>query len=717
MKKIFSLFLVILILLTAVVPSFAADETIVTIATTSVEDDLKAYDPDYLKKYLVDYADTDIHLITMQEDGYSADGKTSDYALYFYLYNPSQKLISVSDFNKIQLASKWENGEPVEYTKYSIELVDMSENKRFIKAKLSGSSYPTSAFCCINKDASRSYSVSGIELYGQDTGATMSGVKDYSVSYIYTFSGYSTNNTLVSRRSDLTTITLDVHQTSYLTGDSGKETNDYENGAYSNQVNSVYFSIPRKYEESLGELYSIDYEYYQYRTAPMFFTDNDEIYDKLLTFQAKNLRDGDYGYRIFDLVRVYGLCYWYGSFWGDKYKFHILHDPYYDEYPELGTYQEFFTALLEVKDISDRDNFFVSSDELEEYFKSGYAPLSDNLSSVVNHSGVSVGSSRYNGDLFDLDYFDENYIRRERTVDDSFSLPSLADILPSDSSFNSFWYKFNKYGWDVAFRTDKYDNSLDDVKYIEKVNYSDIPRTQRDASNEFLISYNDVTAFREYVYDSTRQDKSVYLLRYAASDDYYNLMLSCTFSAEEFYDILMVQQTVYLDFDVIDLSFRDSNNKVTVIPVVSNPTDNFTGIENVIPDEPNVMEDLFLLATGQLENYTDTNWFAIVCGILIAGIGIYLLVNFGYIIFPAIGNALSAAFAYAKSAWANIAYSSKQRRRKRRVKRNNHKRSVRKKNYYSNSQNRYGRTSSYSSYSNKKNRSSYGRKSYKRKKK
>ena len=669
MKKILSLLLVVLTLVTAVVPAMAADTTGVKLSMSSVDDDLKLYDSNYLTTYHVDYADTGIHLITMQEDGYSPDGKTADYALYLYLYNPSQKQIVSSDYNSIQIAHKWENSEPVGYAKFAIDLVSISTNRRFIKVKLSGSKYPSSAFCCTNKDGSRSYSVSGIELYGQDTGVKTADLQDYSLAYTYTFSGYSTNNTLVSKRADLTTIMLDVHQTSYLTGDSGKETHDLENGTYSNQVNSVYFTIPTKFEESLGKLYSIDYEYYQYRTAPILITDNQTTYDTLLPNQAKPL-NGDNAitmvepFFFYDLLKTVTMSVntynYYGYCWGMVTEGYSDH---FDEYPELGTVQEYFTALLKCEDITDRDNILISAETLKEYFKSGYTPLDDNGVNIINHSGVYVGSSKYNGDLFDLDYtgFKENYIRQEVTIDESFSLPSLADTLPSGP--NGFWKNLIKYGWDVAWNRDDYDNSLDNVKYIQKVTSSDISSNDRTASDALLVSYNDVAHLRNTVTTASRNDEVVYLLRYAASDDFYYLPLS-TGLLDTYDNVAMVQETVYLDFDIIELSFKDSDNKVTVIPVSTDPTDGFTGIENPTPPDTTVstvIKDLVLWGTG-IDNTKDSSgWLTKLMGVVLVGVGIYLIVKVFGVIVSAVSKAFSNPVAF-------IEYS-RQKAEKRQVKR------------------------------------------------
>ena len=732
MKKILSIFLVVLTLVSAVVPAVAATSQGANLSASKVEDDLKLYNPNYLGVYYADYSDTGIYLITMQEDGYSSDGKTPSYALYFYLYNPSQKTITSSDYNKIQLANKWKDGEPVEYTKYAIDLVSISANKRFIKVKLSASKYPAAAFCCTNKDGSRSYSVSGIELYGQDTGADISKLEDYFVAQKYTFSGYSTSNNLSSNREELTTISLDVHQTSYLTGDSGKKRHELENGFYSNQVNSVYFSIPEEFEKSLGNLYAIDYEYYQYRTAPILVTDNDYTYETLKEVQAKPLNGDnaitmDEPFFFYDLLHSESLSvntyYHYGYSWGDvRPSFWNK----FNEYPELGTVQEYFTALLKVDDLEDRENILISSDDLQEYFKN-YAPLSENGVNIINHSGKYIGSQRYNGDLFDLDYkgFDENYVRQEWTAEDTFSLPTLASQM--STGFNGFIKNWFKYGWDIAINKDDYNNTLDNVQYIKKVTSGDILKQQQATSDHLLISYDDVTEFRDFFTDALRDDEVVYLLRYAASDDYYYLPLE-TGLLDTYDNVAMVQETVYLDFDIIDLSFKDSKGKVTVIPVVSAPTDGFTGPENITPEDAtlgDVLGVIFLKTDENGEKGLRDIIKALIAIALIA-IGIFLVIKFWSVIVKALSATLgfvsstsSKASAYVKRK-RDVSKKKKKTEYKPKPKKKKEKKPAKKNTSYSNAPIYFNYTTNYNNNSNykrnKKKYSSYGRNRYYKKK-
>ncbi len=568
MKKILSIILVIITLVSLAVPISAA-ETIngVDITKSSVTEDLGLICD--LNDFKADSSNKDISLITVQEYGYG----TLDHTLYMYFYNPSGKTLSNSDFNKVQLASSWNSsGEPNGYKKQPVEIVSVSSDRLLIKCKLgktSGSFYR-------KLNNARHYTVSGVEL--NTVGSDFEQLKDYTVGYTFSFSG--SGNTLACNRTDQLTINLDVYQTSYLTGDSAKEKDDLDNGWYSNQINSVYFSIPKAIEQEYGDLYSINYEYYKYRTSPMLVVDDESTYNKLIPDVGHKIGDGNFNYSIYD-VALYSGYYSFGYAYGDKKKGGV--DLYvYDEYPEIGTYQEFFTTVFKVDDVTDRDNILVSADKIQKYFYkySMTSPPLDEYNNPVNHSGVTIGSNKYFGDLFDLDYYTENYYSADVKVGEEFDMPSFADLLEEQGVKNG-WQRFWKYGLDISLNIENYDETIQKAKYIEQVKYTDIPSTPEVASSKYLVSVNDITAFCNYCSDAARNDENVYLLRYAKSDDYYCLNMTSSLDG----NIMLVQENVYLDFDIISLSF-EKDGKITVIPVVSDLTDGFTGIENVTPLPP-----------------------------------------------------------------------------------------------------------------------------------
>lgn len=574
MKKILSIILIIITLAALVVP-IAATETVsgVDITKSSVTEDLQTiYN---LSDYKVDSSDKGIYLITAMEYGYG----TLDHTLYLYFFNPSKKALVGSDFNKITVASACKSdGTPTSYNKCSISICSTSTDKLFVKCKLNSGTKFYYSF-----DGARHYSIGEVELYG--VADDVEGVKSYECGYTFSFSG--SGDKLTCNRTDQLIISLDIHQTSYLTGDSAKE-NDVDfavvgNSFYSNQINSVYFSIPKVIEQEYGDLYSIKYEYYKYRTSPILVVDDDNTYSNLSYLSGKKLGDGNFDYSIFFRVRSFAsgisASSYFGYFFGDKLDGSSTVYKCYDKYPEFGTYQDYHTLVLKADDVTDRNNILISSNKLQDAFKN-YAPLGED-NNYINHSGKVIGSEKYFGDLFDLDFYEENHYPAEVKVGEEFDMPSFADMLEEEGvgRFERLW----KYGLDICLNIENYDNTIQDMKYIEQVKYTDFPSTPENASSKYLVSVNDITAFRDYCSDAARNSENVYLLRYAISDDYHCLEME---KSNLDGNIMLVQENVYLDFDIITLSF-EKNGNITVIPVASDPSDGFTDIENVTPLPPN----------------------------------------------------------------------------------------------------------------------------------
>lgn len=599
MKKIILIFLVLLLLVTSAFPAFAAsgvDYSIDLDKTTVVEDLSKVYKN--MSDFYLSKSDTDIYLITMAEAGVTEKGLTSDYALYFYFHNPSQKEVTSSDFNKLQLACEWDvNGDPVKYAKYELEHISTSNDLSLLKYKLTA---PVSAVYMSGN--TRRYDISGVEFVGASTDSLKSA--DYSIGRTYVFSGYEGD--LLCTCYDLLTITLNVHQTSYLSGDSGKEINPNDNGAYSNQINSVYFSIPNSIIKKYGGLYAVDYEFYHYRTKPMLVVDNENVYNTLLADVGQKLGNGNFGYAIYDTILSTGgsninpaMHLWYGYFFGDTFSNVINLYHFYNGYSDIGTYQDYFTTVFYTDDVSDRENILVSADEIQQYFE-------DYDASSFNGEITTVGSKKYSADLWDLEK-SVGYQRFYRTIDDTFSLDSYAD-----SKNNNFFKHLFNGQWHYIFDIDEYDNSLVNVPFIEEVKDTSFSLSTFATSENLYISSDDVSDLKKYFTNAKANGERTYLLRYAYSDDYYSLGLA-TAGELAGCDVLLAQENVYLDFDIITLSFRDKD-VITVVPVVADPTDGFTGIQNTTPDP-----DVSIIDRPKFD------WVKLIFGIL-AGVAVLYLV-------------------------------------------------------------------------------------------
>lgn len=566
-KQIISFALVLYTVFMLCFTAFAAETTNkVNYDKTSVEDDLKSVYGDVLslKFPKISIASSDISVIYVFENGYDAKEGigSSDYGLYVYMYIPSGIKLSSSILHTANIACGWEAGAPNDFENVHLELLSQSENGTLAKFKVIGLSLSNVYI----SDKERSYCISSVDIYSGGTNA-----KANRVAKVFTF--YEKNGERKCKTKDLTVVDIDVYQTSYLSGGSAKGAN------YSNQVNTAVFSIPNDLIDKYGDLYSVKYEYYKYRTAPIFIIDSSKtvsessskkIYDQLISDRGK-IADDSWYYSILDYTvgPPYPTSYLYYEYWmaygrddaGSLSRGLVGMINYWcaDSFWKLNN----LTTVFSASDITDHDKVFVSADELQQYF----------LEYDKSFYNGKV-RDKYSADLFDLNCFSEDDIYHCETIsvdDSAVTLPSYKDV----------------YGWFNAWLRKQKDETVTyDPIYQLGVSVDDFNGTDEEISERLLVSPSSVTRIKE-IYSEAGKDSTVFLLRYASSDDYFtsDYLEFANYSAEEketvekicFYSC----ETVYLDFDIIQFSFmNDESEEITVISVNSSPTDGFTDVMN-----------------------------------------------------------------------------------------------------------------------------------------
>ena len=557
MKKIFCILFSVLIVMTTLLPlSVSADNTVLVrnIDKTEVEDDLLSLYPNLSERFPVDENDNNIYLIYFAEYGYTYDHgvASSSYNLYLYIYNPSRKSL-LSDLNKIQFATKWsraKNGQitAAEYEKFDLKLLKQSGlgTGTIFKYKVV---FDKADFVYV-QNGSRRYDISGIELQHN-----AGDVNDYDIGTSYTFTGYGKGlsnesrdkSTLACLCDQFTTISVDVHQVSYLTGNSSLDV------GYSNQINSVYFSLPKEIEKKYGGLYSIKYEYNHYYTSPIIVTDNKESYNTLMSTIGQFVDKSNWPYHIYNgesFSDTYYYCYF-------NYGYEEGSTPFYRNEYELSP--DFLTTLFLNTNYEREWEFgdvLVEASELEAYFKQYNSSY---------YTGKVLG---YSADLFDLDK-SKGYVVETKNINDVFSLEGF---LHDENIFNYF-SKWLNYGFG---NNDDY-KDIENIKYIEDISGNDLTL---DFEKNLLVDDIYKSDMLSFYNDAMCNDENVYLLRYAYSPDYYSLVCKGSNIEGQF---LMAQGNVYLNFDIIQFSFRDKLGNETIIPCVSDPT---TGSFNVTDTDP-----------------------------------------------------------------------------------------------------------------------------------
>ena len=205
----------------------------------------------------------DLQILTLLEYGYPDDP-----ALYLYLYNPQDLALNTRDRRyAVTLAL---GGETEDYTKYTLKVLSTSgteaHSRLWIKCRIDVKSETiTDAFK--DKDA-RTYRISELEL---PKGGT---VKTYGIGGEWMYSGTTAGGDLTSESTMISVVELDLHPLVYR-GDLFSTQFEYD------QINSVYFSLPKDFEEKNGTVTSIRCTWTEYDSGWILACPSDTVRDSL----------------------------------------------------------------------------------------------------------------------------------------------------------------------------------------------------------------------------------------------------------------------------------------------------------------------------------------------------------------------------------------------------------------------------------------------------
>lgn len=560
LKKITAIFIAVLFFLF----SFnSSAESIKSIDETPVLDDLKSATiggkPFDIKGYVFNDKKK-LQVVAIVEYGYTYYKKDMDhYGIYLYLYNPGKLAIQDKDNrNKVQLATKYNSEEkPNSYEKFSLKFINKSEEAgyegMFYKYKIvdNKDTIKNMARDFQSKSSYRRYDLSGFELsiYNPKNGSTAP--IEYDLSTTCKFTGFAKGcdidttkeSTLDCKIDALETIQLDVKSTYYRT-DSSSLGKDHQN-----QLTSVYFSIDNDILEEYGNLQKIKAEWDEQKTTPIIVTSDGE-----LGYALRKYLDKDIGEHTDDLIYTLGYNRNTASFESSS---HISYSWSYNI--ETGKFGSWLapTYIDSSNKCSTIDYVFFCNDATK-----------DSISAEQLKDWIQT----YNW----FEHFFEDEVDERRTKGYNCVEIDAGDTfdLMSYTSNHSWWDKLLDYGlWaNITGKVPK-ENSVYAVEPIHKVEDTEIVGTASSISKELLINENDVNYFKSYVTQAKANNQTTYLFRFATTD-YFSGMLSIEKDGKTYGNntTYMAQETVFLDFDIIELTFH-KNGKYTVIPVVSNPID------------------------------------------------------------------------------------------------------------------------------------------------
>lgn len=611
---------------------------------TNVFDDLRSSTikgaPFDITDYPYNSKDT-IRVIHFSEYCYSyRENMNDNYGLYVYIYNPQGLDLSESNkSNKIQMAVSYDSaGNPSNYFKYSLEYCSKSEGdykNLFYKFKVIDKEVNGTTFYDRVNSNGRRYDVSGVELVTKGSSTAI----EYSVFGTYVFSGYAagygpdTNakkSTLTCDIEYLETIELGVKHTFYRSQTSSL------GAGHQNQLDTVYFSVPKRYLERYGTLQKIKAEWYEYKTNEIVVTSNSSFYNAALPYVGTYMGDlNDYG--MYPYVKDVGYSLGLGAGklgdmnvakWGWNLGEGYLH-------PAC----QRLCYLFYVNNIEGYDPYAdtvsiggVQSNVLYEWIK--------NYNKSYSKGTLPIKDGTISADLF-KDDIDESrkmnnssgVIKNGYSYYDFDADVDLQTLQSWSSTSPSFWDNWTQFGLGAAFSGGPEEESIT-VPPIQILKSSDLDGTDEEIAKRLLINVADVSSIKnEYnnvitVSGAGDEEKVVVMFRFATSD-YYSEAIDIIEPNSGFLwsdkhtegQAYLATESVFFDFDIIQLTFN-KEGEYTVIPVVSNPID--------------IVNDI----TPPVDNNEGLSWWRIILAVLL----VVLLLVLCYPIIPYIIQGILWAF-------------------------------------------------------------------------
>lgn len=586
-----ALFIILSFILTAFSPSsgvaYASDggDGVVNFDNTDVLADLKDSALNGVPFDVEDYPydkNGEVSVLGFVEYGYSDYVNLRDkYGLYIYIYNPALVDISANS-SRVEMAVEFNaEGTPTKYDKFKLQLCSVSEGmeaNRFWKFKVVGGE----TFAEKVNPAARTYYVSGVEVwvYGDEVPF------EVPVKTAYTWTGFaegfgSTDEQIRCTAEKFEAIDLEVQHTSYITGMSS-----LGNGHY-NQIHTAYFAVPNYFFENYGRLQKIFAEWYEYKLKNMLVTRDQDLFN--LASQHIDHGLGEYADDE-SLPNLYKIWFGlqetntqYSRFWEAEWAYNETNHNY-----DSGGINYIYNIdeeqhILPLVFYSELDNPYEIFEFLNKYFKTaGSVDSSELINAIYNYSNnlgngyVDPIDRKISKDLF-YDYVDEGRIygfqQREVDFDDTFELDSY-------DSNHDWWDKLFDFG--IFGKPEDIDIDLT-VQPIYDVQETDLNGNDEEIADRLYINERDVDTFREY-YNKYKNTHHIILFRFANTDylsraaGYWldrngdEKLTNDERISEDQTQAYVCSETVFLNFDIISLTFNDDGEYRT-FAVVSDPID------------------------------------------------------------------------------------------------------------------------------------------------
>lgn len=596
-------------------PIRASAEIVSTMDYTKIEDDLSNID---LSNY-PENALGDSEIISFMEYCYSNQNQYRDfYGIYIYVYNPTREQIVVdAEMNKVSMRIGDSSAQP---QTYYLEYLDSTDDRLFYKYKLGSSTdilVNAQTFAVLNDDVRR-YEITELTLKRGET------FESLDVSNIYEWTGYGAylgdNNlaisTLECKSYGARSIHLTLQQTNYRFA---------ADGYIQDELNSVFFTIPKEYFDDFGNLNSIHAEWYEYKTTPMYVTSDDGAYSGLWYMRGVEIDEFgiptdpsnwvypdvsvDFVGPLSPIPNTYWRVFWdesvvdenmgmtFVNYFGQTYNGKCRDDldsagnlvqkysfGYLDGVKGSWRYWKRLDWLFHIDDVTGEDAYCISKDEVKKYMEEY----------TKDFPGQSLIRGKYSQNLF-IDSIDQDrisfledqsskngYVSMDFVAGESYD-PNIGNSFVDSDSSQSAW---NKFWFGTNYETVTYSP-------IQVIKEGDLVFDEEAFSTKYYVNINDAENIQKAAKEAYYNDEIPVLLRFAVTD-YYASAARFDYAEEDTVDLsdqdgYVAQETVFLDFDVISLGFKNENGyEDIVIGVVADPIDIINGLtppEGLVEDE------------------------------------------------------------------------------------------------------------------------------------
>lgn len=500
-------------------------------------------------------ADGQAEVLYFHELGYSYYGNAqSDYELIVYIYNPNQSSVIADIRNTIQMKT----GSAARYEKYTLSLERSSTDNRFFKFSVKLSEAEKTEVLSSLDSSARRYEISSIELMYSGFNAT-----DIAIEQTYIFSGYEeghgqTDDTELSATLNYTieggaeTVPLEVKHTTWRPEGTNGNSNYTQDS-----LHSVYFAIPNEIDSKYDYLNSVHCRWLEAYLAPMIATDSTELIEamrNLLIYNTGALSGeiivggkpnaptefdfSQFNYVLLSDLEVYDA-------WSHSYLPAYAFGKSADDFAKEKVIERIFLTL------QTDDNGIVTSDKL--------------LSAIQNEANYGYFSNNKAVAAKYPSYLFESY---DTQFTDTVIEVGKGYTLNSEEIKANWWERF----WGINHVENK--QTFEDIQAIQEVEAL-TGNKATDCAN-YYISENDYSEFYEF-YQQNKNTATIYLLRFATSE-YKSMQFEVDkhLGAGVFKKVetntYIAQESVYLDFDIIDLEYIKEDVSY-VLPVSMSPID------------------------------------------------------------------------------------------------------------------------------------------------